>query len=158
MIKVRQHWFVLCHPSIIIFLAAGLVLIWASASPSFSEFMWTVTQDLPDAAQQMLVSAWPYRYSLPMLSFVLAGGTFFLYWSIWQFTYFQVDEGSVSYSIGPFYQNTIPRGAIQDIRKLATPFGYMFGYGTVVLDAGRQEEVLTFVPHVDEFVAALQRY
>jgi hypothetical protein len=158
MIKVRQHWLALMHPWVFIFLAAGLVMIWAAASPAFSEFMWSVTQVLPDGLQVLLIKAWPYRFVLPFLSFALAGGVLLIYWSVWQFTYFQVDEGSVTYSIGPFYQNTIPRGAIQDIRKMATPFGYMFGYGTVVLDAGRQEEVLTFVPRVDEFVAALQRY
>jgi hypothetical protein len=33
----------------------------------------------------------------------------------------------------------------------------MFGYGTLVVDAGREQEVLDFVPNVNEFVETLRR-
>jgi len=32
----------------------------------------------------------------------------------------------------------------------------MFGYGTLILDSGRTEETLDYVPRLDEFITALR--
>jgi hypothetical protein len=51
--------------------------------------------------------------------------------------------------------NQIPVRAIQDIRMMKPWMGMIFGYGTLIVDAGRQEESLLYVPHVEDFIQVL---
>jgi hypothetical protein len=34
--------------------------------------------------------------------------------------------------------------------------GLLFGYGTLIVDSGREQETLKYVPRIEEFVAALR--
>jgi Bacterial PH domain len=75
---------------------------------------------------------------------------------LWSMSYFEVDDYGFTYKIGPFVQNAIPLRAIQDIRTSRSALGLLFRYGTLIVDSGREEETLRYVPRIDEFVDALR--
>jgi len=77
-------------------------------------------------------------------------------WGVWSISFFEVDDYAFTYRTGPFGQNTIPLRAIQDIRTNTSPLGLIFGFGTLIVDSGRTEETLDYVPRLDEFLAALR--
>ena len=77
-------------------------------------------------------------------------------WSLWFISYIEVDDYGLTYRTGPFTQNTIPLRAIQDIRINTSPLALLFGYGTLIVDSGREEETLFYVPRIAEFAAALR--
>jgi hypothetical protein len=86
----------------------------------------------------------------------IAAFMFLTSWGLWSMSYFEVDDYGFTYKIGPFAQNTIPLRAIQDIRTSTSPVGLLFGYGTLIVDSGREEETLRYVPRLEEFVGALR--
>jgi hypothetical protein len=93
---------------------------------------------------------------LALLPFIAAAVSFFLSWSWWSISFFELDDQYLTYAIRPILSNSIPRRAIQDIRAVKPYLGMIFGYGTLIVDAGRTEESLLFVPHLDDFLAALR--
>jgi len=157
MIKVRQHWIALVRPNIIVSVLLGLILIWLATSPSMLDAFRHIAAQTPYFFTPIFERIDAYNPLIATAPFFIAGAFALGAWSQWLFTFFQIDEYGLTYQLGPFFQNTIPLRAIQDIRKSTTPFGLLFGYGTLIVDAGREQEVLRFVPNVAEFAAALRR-
>lgn len=77
-------------------------------------------------------------------------------WSSWAFTYLELSSAALTYRLGPFSANSIPRRAVQDVSFTRGIFGMMFGYGTLQIFAGREVETIPFVPHVENLVQQLQ--
>lgn len=100
-----------------------------------------------------------YAHSLFFVAIPFAIATImtFVAWTWWRISYFQIDEYGITYKMGPFQSNTIPLRNVQDIRSTRGMLGVIFGYGTLIVDSGRMEETLSFVPDIDDFIAAFRQ-
>jgi uncharacterized membrane protein YdbT with pleckstrin-like domain len=157
MISVRQHWMALIRPQIIFPSLLACVFGWAAANPKFVIVFLHVTQEWPTTVLRALQTFFDYSFFFITLPLIFAVASALWTLGQWQFTSFKVDTYGLTYRLGPFFENTIPLRAIQDIRKTTSPLGLIFGYATLVIDAGREEATLAFVPEVDKFIVALRR-
>lgn len=74
----------------------------------------------------------------------------------WSVSFIEISPTAITYRLGPFRSNQVPLRAIQDMRTGQDLIGLMLNYGTLIIDAGRNEERLPYVPHFRAAVAALQ--
>jgi uncharacterized membrane protein YdbT with pleckstrin-like domain len=81
---------------------------------------------------------------------------FFATWSWWSLTYIELDDAALTYRLGAFSANSIPRRAVQDVRFTKGIGGMLFGYGTLRIFAGREIETIPFVPNVEKFASLLE--
>ena len=77
-------------------------------------------------------------------------------WSWWQCTYLELNRSALTYRLGPFSSNSIPRRAVQDVSVNRGIGGMIFGYGTLRIYAGREIETIPFVPNVEQLATVLQ--
>jgi Bacterial PH domain len=156
MIRRRRHWIVLVRPGPVIMTALGLILAWAALSPGTVIRLLHVTSDSPEPVLGILQAFYEHGTLCAALPLAIASFMFLISWGLWSMSYFEFDDYGFTYKIGPFAQNTIPLRAIQDIRTNRSALGLLFGYGTLIVDSGREEETLRYVPRIDEFVATLR--
>jgi hypothetical protein len=156
MIRRHQHWIILVRPGLVIMTALGVILVWAAMSPGTVVSILHITSDSPEPALAILRGFYEHRILCAGAPLAFASFMFLTSWGLWSLSYFEVDDYGFTYKVGPFAQNTIPLRAIQDIRTSTSALGLLLGYGTLVVDSGREEETLTYVPGIDEFVDALR--
>jgi len=154
--RVRQHWMAFVRPGPAIMSALSLILVWAAMSPGTVMRLLHVTSDSPEPVLVILQAFYGHGALCAGVPLAIAAFMVLTSWGLWFISYFEVDDYGFTYKIGPFVQNTIPLRAIQDIRMSRSALGVLFGYGTLTVDSGREEETLCFVPEIDEFVAALR--
>lgn len=157
MIRARQHWMVFVRPGPVFMIVVGSILAWAAISPVTALAMLHVTRSSPSFVLWMFREFYENRIICVGVPLAIGGFMILTAWGLWFISYFVVDDYGLTYRTGPFGENTIPLRAIQDIRTSTSPLGLMFGYGTLVVDSGREEERLFYVPRISEFVAALRR-
>jgi hypothetical protein len=153
MIRTRQHWMVLVNGKTLLFVALAFFLFWLYFNPRI--LVQTIHLSRTDAYYPYIHFFYDHGPLLAILPLVGAGVSFFLAWSWWSISFFSVDDRFLTYEIKPLMSNSIPVRAIQDIRIVKPWMGMMFGYGTLIVDAGRQEESLLYVPHVEDFLHVL---
>ena len=78
-------------------------------------------------------------------------------WSWWTLTYLELDDAALTYRLGPFSANSIPRRAVQDVSFTKGVGGMLFGYGTLRVFSGREVETIPFVPNVENIASLLER-
>jgi hypothetical protein len=78
-------------------------------------------------------------------------------WSWWSLTYLELDDAALTYRLGPFSTNSIPRRAVQDVSFTKGLGGMLFGYGTLRVFSGREIETIPFVPNVEHLASLLER-
>jgi hypothetical protein len=156
MIRKRQHWIILIRPVLVIMTALGVILVWAALSPGTVIRLLHVTSDSPEVVLAILRGFYEHRILCAGVPLAIAAFMFLTSWGLWSMSYFEVDDYGFTYKVGPFAQNTIPLRAIQDIRTSTSALGLLLGYGTLIVDSGREEETLRYVPGIDEFVDALR--
>jgi hypothetical protein len=78
-------------------------------------------------------------------------------WSWWRLTYLELDDAALTYRLGPFSANSIPRRAVQDVSFTKGVGGMLFGYGTLRVFSGREVETIPFVPNVENIASLLER-
>ena len=74
----------------------------------------------------------------------------------WSLTYIDLNDVALTYRLGPFAANAIPRGAVQDVSFVKGVGGMIFGYGTLRVFAGREIETIPFVPNVEQIASQLE--
>ena len=156
MISVRQHWMALLRPGALFLIIIGLALAWIGFNPKLVLSLLHITKESPEAVLAFLRTFYNNKIPFILAPFGIAAFMILMAWTWWSISYFEVDATYLKYKMGPFIENRIPLRAIQDIRKNTSFLGWIFGYGTLVVDAGREEEALLYVPDVNSFIEALQ--
>ena len=150
MLSVRQHWMALIRPGAIMMIVLGLGLLWTAANPKVIVGLLHLTRQSPEF--NLIHGYYDHPYIFVIIPFIIALFQILMAWSWWSISYFQVDNYALTYKMGPFISNTIPLRAIQDIRKTRGILGVIFGFGTIIVDSGREEEALLYVPEIDNFM------
>jgi len=139
-LEFRQHWMAVVGRPWVVLLIVSITLHWMVIHPHH-----------------------PFWHTLkpfyPILRFNNIGTIIALIWgaltvSMWGINRIQIGQNQLVYRNG-FNQNRIPIFAIQDVQVIRPIMGMILGYGTLVIDAGRQEERLSFVPAIDHVVDLL---
>ena len=156
MIRARQHWMIFVRPGPVTMVLSGLILTWAALSPASVSTLLHITRASPAFILEILRTFYENRVLCAGVPLALAALMILTTWGVWSISFFEVDDYAFTYRTGPFVQNTVPLRAIQDIRTNTSVLGLMFGYGTLILDSGRTEEILDYVPRLDEFITALR--
>ena len=150
----RQHPLALVHWSWLSLLVLALAIAWVLNNPRtfFSVLHLYRGNPVAGAVLVMIKVKW-VAIGLPLAFAALS----FLYtYSYWIMTFIELDATSITYRIGMFSSNSIPRGALQDIQFTRDVPGLIFGYGTITLYAGREAETIPFIPHVEEVARKLR--
>ena len=148
--RTRQHWVVLLKGNALYFVLLAGAMLWLYFNPRF--LVNAIHLHQSDPWFGFVRFFYDRGLGLSLLPIIGAGISFFLTWSWWTLSFFQIDSEFLTYEIVPFMKNQIPIRAIQDIRMERPGLGLFLGYGTIVVDAGRQEESLYYVPQVTRFV------
>lgn len=152
-LRTRLHWAYLVSPSAVLLALIAIVLLWAVHHQA------TIAAHLPSLVGPVLRSAVRRFGLLAVLACAGLSGFIFLGrlgW--WQLSLIEIDDANLIFRLGPFSENRIPLRAIQDIQVTRSLLGLILGYGTLLVDAGREEEVLAFMPDVDAITDALAWY
>lgn len=134
----------------------ALAIAWVGFHANALVSLLHLSSESPKALLDFLHFFYGHKLLFVAAPLVVAGFMTFMAWSWWSISYFKVDSYGLTYEMGPFIKNTIPLRAIQDIRVSRSLLGIFMGYGTLVVDAGREEEALLLVPHVNDFMNALR--
>jgi hypothetical protein len=100
-----------------------------------------------------------FKFAAPAAALCLiAAGLVELFAAIaWNIETITIDGRSVDWTVWPSRSESLAIASIADVRwRKSTPGALIFGYGTLVLDGGRQEETITCVPHVAEVAQAIR--
>lgn len=154
MISVRQHWMALVRPGAIIMIILGFAVLWATNNPKIIVNLLHVTQHSAEygAVREFYMHKWIYA----AIPFGIALLIFIYNWLNWSIAFIEVDNDYIKYKLGPFSENRISLYAIQDSKKQMGLLGLIFGYGTLVIESGREVETLTYVPDINNFLEALK--
>jgi hypothetical protein len=152
--RTRQHPMALVHPTWIIAALLSLAIAAAVSDPAL------VQRSLHMHAGDFTYQVYHFLVVHKTLAIGVPGAVAILFflgtWSSWAFTYLELNAAALTYRLGPFSANSIPRRAVQDVSFTRGIFGMLLGYGTLQVFAGREVETIPFVPHVETLVTQLQ--
>lgn len=138
-IEFKQHWFAFVGKPWLALLIMSLLLRWLAAHPQ--------TIPLHNTVIEIILS-----YSGVLILIAIAFALLSL--GSWGVSKTTIAENQIIHRVA-FNEERIPIYALQDVRVTRSFCGVLLGYGTITLDSGRQEEILTYVPSVDDVVSML---
>ena len=144
----------LVHPAWIIAALLSVAIAVAVSYPALVE------SRLHLHSGDLLSQIYRLLYLHKTVAIALPGGIgfmlFLVTWSSWAFTYLELDGAALTYRLGPFSANSIPRRAVQDVSFTKGIGGMLFGYGTLRIFSGREIETIPFVPNVEKLASLLE--
>lgn len=153
--KTHPHWAMLVQFHWILIWLLCIGALWALGNPHAVITTLHLTTATPGiGAIQALYGPWRGFASMMLLlcMFLAVAGP----WTWWAITYYEIDGDYLIWSIGPFQQNQIPISKIQDIQVLRGALALILGYGTLMIDSGRAQVFLKFLPQPNEFLNRLE--
>jgi hypothetical protein len=151
----RRHWIVLISAPAIGFIILAGILIAFHAHPEGIIHALRIDSRSPLVGPIRLVyQEAPIAAALCLFIGVLTQLVAIL---PWYFERISLDHQSVNWSQWPSRHESLALASIADVRwEKTSVFAFIFDYGTLILDGGRQEDKITCVPHIENVASAIR--